>query len=69
MSRLNWRPFFMGTVVERWGQDTVQYEIRPDINSGIQECVYAIGFNEESQIPTGARVKWTPGHTVGLTIF
>ena len=48
---------FTGTVVQRFGQITILYEIRPDTVTNIQGSVYAVDPGEVGAIPNGARVR------------
>ena len=50
---------FTGTVVQRFGQITILYEIRPDTGTNIQVqgSVYAVDPGEVGAIPNGARVR------------
>ena len=50
---------FTGTIVQRFGQITVLYEIRPDpgTNIQVQGSVYAFDPGEVGAIPNGARVR------------
>ena len=57
---------FTGTILQRHGQITIIYEIRPDVVAHLQDFVYALDVEELSAIPNGARVGFDPGPAIGV---